>query len=1127
MLKKKFLFYSLLLILCISLLILSQCADKSTNNQESGNVGMDLKLTTSALLQLVSQLHIVISADDMDTIEVTIPLSEEDGYIYSAAIEVPPGLNRIFMVEVLDDNGVSLYMGVDTSDVSAGINLPLTVYLEPQVSLMKLNPRFSHKMVGSLLNLTYEVFNIEELYEIFLKVYFRSHLLEFISASIDPSLNDATTSLSVEVVHPVTMEPSYLDIHLEGTNNIPIVDENGNGKLINFVFRCLDISIPVESTYLSLDYTSMLDPTGFPPIIDPPLMIDSSLVKIVNNIIIEGDTLPEIPSLLSPADNAVDVVLNPTLQWNAANHTQLYNLVLATDVSFNDVFVTPQYIDGNSYQPPQLMDNTTYFWQVQSLNEAGISDWSETWSFTTLDNTPPSAVSDLQISDTAGTSVTLTWTATGDNGNSGTATNYDIRYSFNSLTENNWNNAFQIIGEPTPQTAGSAETVTINNLALENWYYFGLKTTDDDGNISLISNIDSIFLSSGFTVIPVGFEIDYDALGLNWKADWNTRIISFTWDITGIGTPDGFKIYARDNKSNTDYVEVGDVLYQDFASLQTGTITLPSQFDSHVGDGLQSPFSNGTIIEFNLRAYISTLGQGDFGDVPVSISDENPPVFVIEQTSGDADNSNGEFPFDFTISLDRQLEYCEKSGNPTFTFIENGGDRNYTLSPASVNWTWDLEGRKEDTATVTVPIGECGAGDLMIVTIQDNSGNAYSDTTILLPNITITYPNSNSTEFEAPMEFITWTFAKPQGTYYSNNLDFHLSLDGGLTSYEVISNFAFDTDLVKPYLLNDSLMTDNALIGLKNQGSRTIWWSEPFQINGIKLLHPTSSDIYNYELIFDRGNTDSTLIPMSWSSVGIDDFIIWYSIDYGDSWIAMDTVSNTSYDLYLPNRGTSYSCYLSVTDADADNRPETIFDHDTYGIYVSHDTLYPIVPEPGSWLYAGGQEIIQWSYFGFSDNNITLQYTTDKGDTWKHIATTPNDGSYTWNVPAYESSDDMSIRFRDAHNLNTIGEQLNNLTIVGVKLIYPNGGEIFDGGGTHLMTFDTRDQYGFEVIDIYISTDNFRNDSTHVGYGDVYYLEGSWTAPDIGPTEVMMRIWGGNAFDDSDAPFTIDVGGTK
>jgi len=48
---------------------------------------------------------------------------------------------------------------------------------------------------------------------------------------------------------------------------------------------------------------------------------------------------------------------------------------------------------------------------------------------TVVDNTPPAAVSNLAVTATTASSVSLTWTATGDDGTVGTAASYDLRRS--------------------------------------------------------------------------------------------------------------------------------------------------------------------------------------------------------------------------------------------------------------------------------------------------------------------------------------------------------------------------------------------------------------------------------------------------------------------------------------------------------------------------------------------------------------------------------------------------------------------------------------------------------------------------------------------------------------------------
>ncbi len=110
------------------------------------------------------------------------------------------------------------------------------------------------------------------------------------------------------------------------------------------------------------------------------------------------------------------------------------------------------------------------------------------------DTTAPSAVSDLGVDTEATTqdSITITWTSPGDDGTTGTAYLYDIRYLPNvALTESNWDTALPAQMEPLPQLAGSSETFIVSNLIPDTTYYFGLKTSDEVGNYAGLSNIAS------------------------------------------------------------------------------------------------------------------------------------------------------------------------------------------------------------------------------------------------------------------------------------------------------------------------------------------------------------------------------------------------------------------------------------------------------------------------------------------------------------------------------------------------------------------------------------------------------------------------------------------------------------
>jgi len=108
------------------------------------------------------------------------------------------------------------------------------------------------------------------------------------------------------------------------------------------------------------------------------------------------------------------------------------------------------------------------------------------------DTTPPAAITDLTCSNPTFTSIDLSWTAPGDDGNSGTAASYDIRYSTEPISEQNWDSAIQITGEPTPAQAGSSQSMTVSGLTSGTTYYFAIKTSDEASNISRISNVASL-----------------------------------------------------------------------------------------------------------------------------------------------------------------------------------------------------------------------------------------------------------------------------------------------------------------------------------------------------------------------------------------------------------------------------------------------------------------------------------------------------------------------------------------------------------------------------------------------------------------------------------------------------------
>ncbi len=104
------------------------------------------------------------------------------------------------------------------------------------------------------------------------------------------------------------------------------------------------------------------------------------------------------------------------------------------------------------------------------------------------DGQAPSPITDLAVLDFTVNSVTLTWTAPGDDGDVGTATRYEVRGSLDFIHPGNWADAIVAPDAPTPGPAGTVETMTIVGLEEDEHYFFAVRAFDEAGNSPGCSN---------------------------------------------------------------------------------------------------------------------------------------------------------------------------------------------------------------------------------------------------------------------------------------------------------------------------------------------------------------------------------------------------------------------------------------------------------------------------------------------------------------------------------------------------------------------------------------------------------------------------------------------------------------
>jgi phosphodiesterase/alkaline phosphatase D-like protein len=109
----------------------------------------------------------------------------------------------------------------------------------------------------------------------------------------------------------------------------------------------------------------------------------------------------------------------------------------------------------------------------------------------------PALVAVMPLAQTANAqatsnSVQLAWTTPGDDSLTGTASQFDLRYSTSAITAANFASATRWTGTPAPAAPGTRQSTTVTGLQPSTTYWFAIKTADEVPNWSGISNIISV-----------------------------------------------------------------------------------------------------------------------------------------------------------------------------------------------------------------------------------------------------------------------------------------------------------------------------------------------------------------------------------------------------------------------------------------------------------------------------------------------------------------------------------------------------------------------------------------------------------------------------------------------------------
>ncbi len=138
------------------------------------------------------------------------------------------------------------------------------------------------------------------------------------------------------------------------------------------------------------------------------------------------------PVLSFPSDSAVDVNLQPELQWVQDPLVSAYDLELATEPSFSSP-VAAIRVYSDRYQPGRLTENTVYFWRIRPVTSCGEGAFSPAFSFTTISSecrTSDAPNLPITISSVGTPTITSTIAVADDRPVLGVRVTLDVEHSF-------------------------------------------------------------------------------------------------------------------------------------------------------------------------------------------------------------------------------------------------------------------------------------------------------------------------------------------------------------------------------------------------------------------------------------------------------------------------------------------------------------------------------------------------------------------------------------------------------------------------------------------------------------------------------------------------------------------------
>lgn len=397
------------------------------------------------------------------------------------------------------------------------------------------------------------------------------------------------------------------------------------------------------------------------------------------------------------------------------------------------------------------------------------------------------------------------------------------------------------------------------------------------------------------------------------------------------------------------------------------------------------------------------------------------------------------------------------------------------------------------------------------------------------PYVEVVYPNGGESLSVATTDTIRWIATD---SIQIDTVSIYYSTDGGGAWSPVATGETNDSSYA--WLIPDT-PSGNCLVRIRAWDWTEKWGEDTsdavfaigdFTEPSVIVVRPNGGEYLGI------GSTDT----VTWSAsdnVGVDSVSIFCSTDAGGSWDTVSTgeTNDGEYPWLIPNT-PSDSCLVRLIAFDPSLLQGADTSDDFFAIGDSQNPVVDVVyPDGGESLAPGAEDTIRWVA---ADENgidsVNIYYSTDDGSSWIDISHGEvNDSAYVWIVPN-TPSDSCRVRvdaFDPAGNPGT--DNSDNLFRIldtepaDVTITSPNGGEYWEIGDTHQVTWIATDNISVDSLSIFFS---FTNGIMwlRIASGEPNDSSFDWTVFGPPSDSCLMRIvaydWGGSAAaDTSDSLF--------